>query len=384
MRLLCTLQDPIKAQTFSLFLVREGIENSLESSTNTDWGSVDYGTVTSRIWIYEEDFFEKAQQYFLNFEENPLDPRFSASPPSAHAQESDSREDSLLRTRQGLPPVTRALLFLCVLLFFYGALTLPNIQNLPPENIPAMPLFSPEINKELLFDYPQAYNLIDQIAHLYGPDAFNQPDTLPQEGKDLLEKFHHTPYWKGIYGQLVIHYKNPSTPWMMDAPLFEKIREGEIWRFISPIFLHSDIFHIFFNMIWLIALGRQMEQRLGKMRYITFILITGILTNIAQYFMSGPNFLGFSGVLCAMLTFIWVRQRRAPWEGYLLDKAAIGFVIFFILLIFSLQVIAFFLEAHANIQFAIGIANTAHLTGAALGLLLGYSSLFSWQKGKIL
>ena len=40
-----------------------------------------------------------------------------------------------------------------------------------------------------------------------------------------------------------------------------QILEGQIWRLITPIFLHFSFFHIFFNMWWLYDLGSQLEKK---------------------------------------------------------------------------------------------------------------------------
>ena len=96
-------------------------------------------------------------------------------------------------------------------------------------------------------------------------------------------------------------------------------------------------------MIWLAVLGRQMELRLGGFRYLLFILITGIISNIVQYMMSGPNFLGYSGILCAMLSFIWVRQKKAAWEGYVLQDSTMGFMLLFLI---TIAVIGYLVKYH--------------------------------------
>ena len=106
------------------------------------------------------------------------------------------------------------------------------------------------------------------------------------------------------------------SPSSSTLPCSKKSRREKYWRLFTPCLLHNDIFHIFFNMIWLVVLGKQMEMRLSLFRYALFILIAAVVTNTAQYLMSGSNFIGFSGVLCAMLTFIWMRQKKTAWEGY--------------------------------------------------------------------
>lgn len=385
MRLIATLNDQHNAYLFSSFLMRQGIENQLELISNTDWGSPDYGTATCRIWVYEEDQLEPALKYASEFQQNPQDPKFqdvsakTLMPPQIFEHDKNTIQDNSPKPRQPIGAITSYLIILCSLLLVLLEMTSPTIPKKMPPNIPSMPvLFSP-IGKSLVFDYPYAYELIDKIISLYGVESLNDPNTLPDEGKRLLTEFQNTPYWQGIYEQIVNKFKNSQSSWDFTAPLFEKIRQGQVWRVFTPCLLHSDIFHLFFNMIWLAVLGKQLEQRLRKTRYLLFILITAVFSNTTQYLMSGSSFMGFSGVLCGMFAFIWIRQRKTAWEGYQLDKGTMAFIAFFIFFMFALQLLSFFLEITTDTSLAIGIANTAHLTGALAGYVLGKSNFFAWR-----
>lgn len=382
MRLITTLTDQHQAYLLSHYLTRQGIENQLEVVTTTDWGSPDYGVASSRIWIVDEDQVDRALKILEEFQENPTDPRFhtQAHPGIFQPNTSDPPPETPLgpREKQPLGPITFYILVICSFLLMLASFQEPAIKKLPP-NIPVQPLLTSPINKTLLYDYPYAYELIDKVIVTYGYEALETPEQLPDEAKKLLQQSQNTPYWKGFYDMLVKHLKSPDTAWDFSAPLFEKEQQGELWRLITPIFLHYDIFHLFFNMIWLIVLGKQMEERLGKWRYIAFILLTGIASNTAQYLMSGSNFVGFSGVLCAMLAFVWIRQKRAPWEGYRLERGTMTFIAAFILLMFGLQILSFFLEISMGTAIPIGIANTAHLVGAFVGYLLARMQQFSWK-----
>ena len=132
-------------------------------------------------------------------------------------------------------------------------------------------------------------------------------------------------------------------------------------------------------MLWLIVLGQQLEQRIGPRRYILFSLIVGVVSNTCQYLMSGPDFFGYSGIVCGMLAFIFVRQKVAAWEGYPLQKSTINFLLFFIVSMMLVQFLSFYLETQHGISISPGLANTAHITGAAIGALLGLTPLFSWK-----
>lgn len=381
MRLLCSLNDPKKAQSISYFLKSKHIDNFCELKANTDWGSSDYGNMTTTIWVIEEDKFDEAARLLTEFEQNPehnLSPApFSSQtsmllpPKNAPLRHIRIEKPKTSLDRKPLGVLTFYLIALCCILLLVSELTSPPLVT-PPPGIPYAPLYSAPVKKELLFDYPYAFELIDHIVRAYGIERLQDPASLPLPGQMLLQEFYRTPYWRGFYDLLLFHIQQPDQPWTLDAPLFEKIREGQFWRLFTPCLLHSDIFHLFFNMIWLAVIGRQMEERLGKGYYLLFIVITGIFSNVLQYLMGGPNFIGFSGVLCAMLTYIWVRQKRAAWEGYQLLPSTMGFISIFILAMLGLQLISFTLEAFGYNPISPGIANTAHLSGAAIGWFIGY------------
>lgn len=392
MRLVYTLNDQRKGYELSSFLTAEGIENQLEISKNTDWGSPDYGDVTCRLWIIDEELVETALRWIDLFQTDPTNPIFKKTyPQKTEKKTEDIAPLKSIKPAQISQPdspkpigtITLYLLLLCCILFFATEMTTPAFTPFPP-TLPATPLFSAPIKKKLLYDYPYAYEIVDKLVNLFGIEKLQTPDELPAEGKYLLEKYYKTPYWHGFYETLLHHFHSsnatakeidPNT----DAPLFEKIRIGEFWRLFTPCLLHSDILHIAFNMIWLIVLGKQLETRLGAWRYLLFIVITGIFSNTAQYLMGGPNFIGFSGVLCAMLAFIWVRQRKAAWEGYQLEGSTLKFMAFFILAMFALQLVSFYFEASMETSISPGVANTAHLAGALSGYLLGQLSKFAWK-----
>lgn len=54
------------------------------------------------------------------------------------------------------------------------------------------------------------------------------------------------------------------------------VRDGEIWRLITSMFLHAGIVHIFFNMYSLYIVGRQIEDFFGKWKYLVIYLLSGI------------------------------------------------------------------------------------------------------------
>ncbi len=118
------------------------------------------------------------------------------------------------------------------------------------------------------------------------------------------------------------------------------------------------------------------------MRYLLIVLIIAVLTNTAQYLMSGYNFMGYSGVIMGLAGFIWMRQRIAPWEGYFLSKSVVLFIFFYILSLLVFEFFSFGLQMMGVAMLSPVIANTAHVVGALCGLFLGRLSFFARRESE--
>jgi GlpG protein len=270
---------------------------------------------------------------------------------------------------------TLYIFLICIFLFFIGEMTTPNIVQLPPLKLPLVALFSPPINKNLMYDYPEAYERMDKFIKVYGWEGLQNYENLPPEGLYLLKKIIQTPVWDGLYSNAETYFAKHQPSSDFHAVLFEKIRQGQIWRIFTPCLLHANLLHILLNMLWLVYIGKIIETRLGGTRYLLLIVITAIVSNTAQYLMSGPNFLGFSGVLCGMLAFSWTRQKIAPWEGYRLAPGTYSFIFITIIAMAAIQTLSFFLKIYLDADYFPSIANTAHISGGIMGYFLGRMSL---------
>ena len=388
MRLIATSHDEKRAQKFSAFLSKEGIDNQLDVQKGSDWGSEEYGQLQYRIWIFNEDEVDRAKKFWEEFEENPEDEKFAVErkpikdilpkkTPETPTMGPPLKAPFLRRKSTGTLSVY--LIIFCSLLFITMEMGATWVKKVP-KYIPYTVINSSQLKKDMLFDYPANLDIADNLVLLYGVDALMEPENLPPEGQLLIKEYLQTPYWKGVYHEVVAGSNGDTFQWLYDGPLFEKIHQGEVWRLFTPALLHGDLFHLLFNMIWLAILGTQMEIRMGKVRYLLFVVIAAVISNVAQYLMSGYNFLGYSGVVCGMLTFIWIRQKRAPWEGYRLHPSTVAFITFFVLAMMALQVVSFLLEVYQGTTLPIGIANTAHITGGLVGLFLGRFDLLVKKK----
>ena len=144
------------------------------------------------------------------------------------------------------------------------------------------------------------------------------------------------------------------------------ILNGEAWRVVTPIFVHFGLMHLVFNVWWLKDLGTAIERIHSSVYLAVFVLLTGALSNTAQYFVSGPNFGGMSGVVYALFGFFWIRGRFDPRYPFRMPKQTVWFMMGWFLLCFT--------------GLMGSVANAAHAGGLVSGALWGQISAFAKKK----
>ena len=141
------------------------------------------------------------------------------------------------------------------------------------------------------------------------------------------------------------------------------------FNFLSSMFMHGDIMHIFGNMLFLFIFGDNLENLLGHIRFAVFYIICGIMAALAQVVMD-PNstvpMLGasgaISGVLGGYLVLFPQRQVRAIVFNFLTTVPA--FVALGIWI--GYQILLSFLTPEGQG----GVAYAAHIGGFVAGVAL--------------
>jgi len=129
---------------------------------------------------------------------------------------------------------------------------------------------------------------------------------------------------------------------------------NEPWRILAPAFFHFSWLHIVFNSMWWWQLGGEIEKKLSKGTLINLLLLSAIISNVGQFLVSGANFGGLSGVVYALVGFVWWTGYLAPEKGLSLSKPIVIFLLFWIVLGFADLL-------------PVNMANTAHLLGLISG-----------------
>jgi membrane associated rhomboid family serine protease len=90
------------------------------------------------------------------------------------------------------------------------------------------------------------------------------------------------------------------------------------FNFLSSMFMHGDIMHIFGNMLFLWIFGDNLENLLGHIRFAAFYIVCGLAAAIAQIVMDTDSIIpmlgasgAISGVLGGYILLFPQRQVRA-------------------------------------------------------------------------
>jgi GlpG protein len=369
MRLIGSLGNENDARRLILFLQKKGIESHCDSAFDAGTGYMSY-----QIWILDEDRIEEAKNDLNQFAQEPTNAAFNspAIEPMAPGEENVIGESKATLKRVS-SPFTTFIIGLCSFIFILNLLEeYPMLR----EGLSEKTFLITPIQSALLFDLPPALERFEEIIQKEKITPTQKIETLSPEVQSELQALETIPFWKGGYEWVLLKIKGQDTT-LAEGPLFQKILEGQVWRLISPVLLHGEILHILFNMIWVWVLCRPIEQRIGVFRLLILTLIVGIGSNIAQYLMSGPFFIGYSGVVLGLAGFTWGREKIAPWEGYPMASTTMLFLLLFIGGMFVLQSVSFFLEIFTHLDFSPNIANTAHIAGALIGLSLARVPFFA-------
>ncbi|WP_286264169.1 rhomboid family intramembrane serine protease GlpG [Thalassotalea atypica] len=132
---------------------------------------------------------------------------------------------------------------------------------------------------------------------------------------------------------------------------------GEPQRLLGPAFFHFSWLHIVFNTMWWWQLGGAIEKTYGKFTLMNLFLVSAIVSNLGQFLVSGSNFGGLSGVVYAVVGFVWWTGWLNPAKGLMLPKPIIGFMLFWLVLGFVDLL-------------PVNVANAAHLLGLVSGCAL--------------
>lgn len=143
-----------------------------------------------------------------------------------------------------------------------------------------------------------------------------------------------------------------------------------LWTFVTSIFMHGGIFHLFVNMMSLFFIGSLIEKILGRKRYFWFYIFAGL----------------FAGLLFVVSPYLFPSDLNTYAVGA--SGALFGLVGLLVLLTPNLPVYVMFIPIPIKMKYAafgmlvllwvisitanLPIGNVAHFGGLIFGLLYGF------------
>jgi len=150
------------------------------------------------------------------------------------------------------------------------------------------------------------------------------------------------------------------------AVSLENIQNLRLWTFLSSMFMHGGIFHLFVNMLSLFFIGNLLEKILGKKRYLWFYLLSGIFAGglfvLAGLIEGSLPAVGASGALFGLIGLLMILTPNLPVYMMFIPipikmkYAAPGMLV----LLWIISIVG-----------KIGIGNFAHLGGFIVGIIYG-------------
>ena len=301
MRQIGTVSEAAKAGRFIDFLLTERIDSKVTE-----------GKAGWEVWVVEEDRVSQARIFWEKFLANPEDESFArAGGEAKRLRQLERKQDDAYDRKQAIftkklsrgegavqDPVTVILLVVSAVVF---VVTMPS-------------------TKKALLDW------------LW----FSVPELTDFPG----------PAWV------------PKSAWL---PLASVLR-GEVWRLISPIFIHMGWVHLVFNMLMLVSVGAAVERVIGSWAIALLVLGLAVISNTAEaVFGPGLHFGGMSGVLYGLAGFSWVMGMVAPQRGLQIDRNTALILVGWLLLGVLMD----------QPDLGVRMANWAHGVGLAAGVLAG-------------
>jgi GlpG protein len=264
------------------------------------------------VWIYNEDHIQRARDELRSFLSHPDDPRYRDATPTAEAIRRNERQlDRKFRKNDrdasdiwGFPalsrrPLTTAMIFACIVIFIWEKLLPGRFNSIPSGD---------DLERWLLFS---SYTEDRGVIRGFGLDD---------------------------------------------------IRHGQVWRLVTPIFMHANPLHIIFNLLWLRLLGTLIEIRRGTLRLAALVVVSAAASNLGQYLWMEKMddvapFLGMSGVVYALFGYVWMKGIYQPEQGMGVHSNSVNVMLLWLVLCMT---------------GVLGpIANAAHVVGLAVGIASG-------------
>ena len=144
------------------------------------------------------------------------------------------------------------------------------------------------------------------------------------------------------------------------------IQKGEIWRLITPIFMHFGATHIIFNCLATWTFARQVETTWSTVRLGVLVIGIALIAHQCQILFT-PNLGGhiglgggLSGVVFGLFGYLWMKSRYDRRSAVYMSDMTVVMMIGFLFLCMT------------PLMSFMNVANVAHVTGLLAGMAFAF------------
>ena len=146
------------------------------------------------------------------------------------------------------------------------------------------------------------------------------------------------------------------------------MQQGQIWRFITPVFLHVGFSHVIFNCITQLLFGSMLEGMIGFKQTAAIYIASGIGGNLFSAVCQNGKSVGAStadfGILTGLLSMIFVNWKAFDGNSQL--ETARCMLLFMIIFMIVINLLMGAAQAGT-------VDSTGHIGGALCGLFWGFA-----------
>lgn len=135
------------------------------------------------------------------------------------------------------------------------------------------------------------------------------------------------------------------------------------WMFVTSIFLHGDLSHLFFNMFALFFFGTYLERMVGRRAFVTLFLLSGIIGNVGYAFTASDLYIPAIGASGAVYGIIGALATLTPFMLVFFFYMPVPMIL--------AAIIWGFLDFAGLFSSSSGVAHGAHLLGMFVGVIFG-------------
>ena len=157
----------------------------------------------------------------------------------------------------------------------------------------------------------------------------------------------------------------------------EKPKPGGFGSLLTSMFMHGDLFHLLFNMLFLWVFGNNIEDRFGHFKFIIFYLVCGVGAAFAHAVFNPDSLIpmvGASGAISGVMGAYLLLFPQVP----ILTLIPLFFFFQLVRVPAFIFIGIWFLIQLLSIGSPANVAFLAHVGGFVVGLLLTRSFLKKW------